>query len=239
MSVPPGTNTSTMSMSSENRLTPVTTRERIMYEAASLFAKQGYHATTTREIAEAVGVKQPSLFHHFRSKKRIVEAILDWDLDIALPRVRAIAALSESAAVRLFMYLHGDVTHLASAPYNLSGVYTEEVIAASDFAAWASRRDELHDIVEGIVREGMASGDFVLMDSRIIRHALGGILVRVLTIHSGGRGTIDALAEDIARLMVRAVLADPTELESVAIRASLADSPPAAATLEPHLEESR
>ncbi|MDQ3688793.1 MAG: TetR/AcrR family transcriptional regulator [Chloroflexota bacterium] len=208
-----------MLMSDGSRLARLTTRERILYEAAALFARQGYHGTTTREIAEAVGVRQPSLFHHFRSKKSIVEAILDWDLDIALPRVRAIAARSDSAAVRLFMYLHADVTHLASAPYNLSGVYTEEVIAASDFAPWASRRDELHDIVEGIVREGMASDEFVHMDSNIIRHALGGILVRVLTIHSGGRGTIDALAENIARLMVRAVLVDPTQLEAVALRA--------------------
>lgn len=190
-----------------------------MYEAAALFARQGYHGTTTREIAEAVGIRQPSLFHHFRSKQSIVEAILDWDLDIALPRVRAIAARPDPAAVRLFMYLHADVTHLASAPYNLSGVYTEEVIAASDFTPWARRRDELHDIVEGIVREGMAGDEFVHMDSRIIRHALGGILVRVLTIHSGGRGTIDALAEDIARLMVRALLVDPGRLDEVALRA--------------------
>ena len=40
--------------------------------------------------------------------------------------------------------------------------------------------------------------------------------MRVLTIHSGGRETIDALAEDIAHLMVRAVLVDPTQLEAVA-----------------------
>ena len=39
--------------------------------------------------------------------------------------------------------------------------------------------------------------------------------MRVLTIHSGGRETIDALAEDIAHLMVRAVLVDPTQLEAV------------------------
>ncbi len=185
-----------------------------MYEAAELFARQGYHGTTTREIAEAVGIRQPSLFYHFPNKKSIVEAILDWDLDIALPMVRAIAQRSESAAVRLFMYLRADVTHLASAPYNLSGVYTEEVIAAPDFAPWAGRRDKLHDIVEGIVREGMASGEFVRMDSHIIRHALGGILVRVLTIHSGGRGTIDALADDIARLMVRAILVDRSNLRT-------------------------
>lgn len=212
-------NMSTMLMSDIAALDLLTTRERIMYEAAELFAAQGYHGTTTREIADAVGIRQPSLFHHFASKNAIVEAILDWDLDLALPRVHAIAAQTESPAVRLFRYLHADVTHLASAPYNLSGVYTEEVIASPDFARWARRRDELHDMVEGMVREGMDAGVFVRMDSNIIRHAIGGILVRVLTIHSGGRGTIDALADDIARLLVRALLVDPSRLEDVAQRA--------------------
>ena len=200
--------------------TELETRERIMYAAAELFARQGYHGTTTREIAGAVGIRQPSLFHHFPNKKAIVEAVLDWDLGIAVPRVRAIAQQSDSAPVRLFRYLHGDVTHLATAPYNLSGVYTEEVIASPGFAPWARRRDELHDIVEGVVREGVKHGDFIAIDSRIVRHAIAGILVRVLTIHSGGRGTVEDLAEDVSRLMLRALLRDPHQLDGVA-RAAL------------------
>ncbi len=191
-----------------------------MYEAAELFARQGYHGTTTRQIADAVGIRQPSLFHHFSNKAAIVAAILDWDLDLALTWVQRIASETSSPAVRLFKYLRSDVTHLASAPFNLSGVYTEEVIASPQFAPWARRRDQLHDIVEGIVREGISSGEFVPIDSNIVRHAIGGILVRVLTIHSGGRGTIDALAEEIARLVVRGLLADPAEIDSVAGRAS-------------------
>jgi AcrR family transcriptional regulator len=192
------------------------TRDRIMYEAAELFARQGYHGTTTRQIADAVGIRQPSLFHHFANKAAIVAAILDWDLDLALTRVESIAAEPSSPAVRLFKYLRTDVTHLASAPFNLSGLYTEEVISSPHFAPWARRRDRLHDVVEAIVREGMASGELVTTDSNIVRHAIGGILVRVLTIHSGGRGPIDALADEIARLIVRGLLANPADIDAVA-----------------------
>lgn len=221
-----------MSMTDGAGTAPATTRERIMYEAAELFARQGYHGTTTREIADAVGIRQPSLFHHFPSKSAMVEALLKWDLDLALPRVEAIAAELESPAVRLFAYLHTDVTHLASAPYNLSGVYTEEVIGNPDFAPWAARRDALHDIVEGIVRDGIGAGLFVKADANVVRHAISGILVRVLTIHSGGRATIPALADEISRLMVRALLVDPGQLEGVAKRA-LALSAPLGSTSRP------
>lgn len=210
-----------MMSTSEATLAPdeLPTRERIMYEAAELFARQGYHGTTTREIAEAVGIRQPSLFHHFATKAAIVEALLDWDLGLALPRVYGIARETESPAVRLYRYLHSDVTHLATAPFNLSGVYTEEVIGSPEFAAWARRRDELHDVAEGIIKEGMATGLFVTMDSSMIRHAIGGILVRVIAIHSGGRGTVDSMADEVARLLVRGLLADPGRLEDVAQRA--------------------
>ena len=37
------------------------TRERILLEASYLFSRWGYHNTTTRDIAVAVGIRQPSL----------------------------------------------------------------------------------------------------------------------------------------------------------------------------------
>jgi len=201
------------------------TRERIMNEAAELFARQGYHGTTTREIADAVGIRQPSLFHHFATKGSIVTALLDWDLDLALPRVYAIAELPQSPAVRLYRYLLSDVTHLATAPFNLSGVYTEEIMGSPEFASRARRRDELHDVVEGIIREGIDLGHFVAVDTNMIRHAIGGVLVRVITIHSGGRGTAATLADQIARLFVRGLLRDTGELDGV-IREATANGRP-------------
>ena len=55
-----------------------------------MFASRGYHATTTRQIADAVGIRQPSLFHHFKSKGAILEALLRWDLDHILPYTQAL-----------------------------------------------------------------------------------------------------------------------------------------------------
>ncbi|MFD8382255.1 TetR/AcrR family transcriptional regulator [Streptomyces sp. NPDC059679] len=46
------------------------TRRRILTEAALLFRRHGYRGTSTRQIAEAVGIKQPSLFHHFPTSSR-------------------------------------------------------------------------------------------------------------------------------------------------------------------------
>ncbi len=53
------------------------TRERILLEALRLFSRKGYDAVSVEQIADAVGVKAPSLYKHYRSKQDIFDAIFE------------------------------------------------------------------------------------------------------------------------------------------------------------------
>lgn len=53
------------------------TRARIQTEAARLFVASGYHGVSMREVAEAVGVTKPALYHHFADKESLFLAMLD------------------------------------------------------------------------------------------------------------------------------------------------------------------
>lgn len=55
----------------------MTTKEKILNEALTLFSEKGYSAVYVGDIADAVGVKAPSLYKHYKSKKDIFEAILN------------------------------------------------------------------------------------------------------------------------------------------------------------------
>ncbi|GGO22871.1 TetR/AcrR family transcriptional regulator [Deinococcus humi] len=57
--------------------TPDTTRTRIGQEAARLFVASGYHGVSMREVAEAVGVTKPALYHHYADKESLFLAMLD------------------------------------------------------------------------------------------------------------------------------------------------------------------
>ena len=52
------------------------TRKKILDQALELFAARGYDAVSVGEIAEAAGIKAPSLYNHFPSKQAIFDALV-------------------------------------------------------------------------------------------------------------------------------------------------------------------
>ena len=58
------------------RLKAAQRREQLIAVATKLFAKTGYDATTTAEIAKAAGVTEPILYRHFESKQELFVAIV-------------------------------------------------------------------------------------------------------------------------------------------------------------------
>ncbi len=54
----------------------MTTKERIVEEALSLFSINGFQGTSVKRIAEAVGIKDSSLYKHFSSKQEILDTIV-------------------------------------------------------------------------------------------------------------------------------------------------------------------
>ena len=53
------------------------TKEKILDEALTRFAQKGYANVYVADIAERVGIKAPSLYKHYKSKRAIFDAIID------------------------------------------------------------------------------------------------------------------------------------------------------------------
>lgn len=54
----------------------MTTKSKIVDEALTLFSQKGFKGTSVKNIADAVGIKDASLYKHFKSKQEILDTIV-------------------------------------------------------------------------------------------------------------------------------------------------------------------
>lgn len=86
-------------------------RERILDEAARLFAERGYQGLSMREIAEAVGVSKAGLYYHFKDKEALFLAILLSSIENLEQLVAAARAQGGSVRPQLRCLLRDIATH--------------------------------------------------------------------------------------------------------------------------------
>lgn len=67
------------------------TRDRSLQAAQALFAERGYRGASLRDIARRIGIKAPSLLHHFSSKEQLYIAVLDRMFDSLEDAANALA----------------------------------------------------------------------------------------------------------------------------------------------------
>ena len=155
------------------------TRQKILDKALELFSTRGYDAVSVGEIAEAVGIKAPSLYNHFLSKRAIFDAIVeataaqyeaDTDrIDIHVQNVtQDIPAFTEITADALFekvrqifeYSLHDETIS------RFRRMMTIEQFRSPELAALYSRRyvERVVDYHAGIFRALIAAGEIPAED---------------------------------------------------------------------------
>lgn len=77
------------------------TRQAILRVAQELFMQYGYRAVTTRQLADACGLTQPALYHHFADKQTLYLAMVTEELAKMKVALERITRRSEGLAERL------------------------------------------------------------------------------------------------------------------------------------------
>jgi AcrR family transcriptional regulator len=114
------------------------TRRELLDAAASTFARQGYHATSVDEVAEAAGYTKGAVYSNFSSKEELFLELLDRQIDQAVAVVEDIFARSEPQdRPRLLGELHDEIQVLDRDWYLLE----------TEFLLYAARNASVRDRV--------------------------------------------------------------------------------------------
>lgn len=106
------------------------TKQKIIQIARELFMEIGYSETSTRQIALAVGITQPNLYHHFKTKEQILLAVIESlgaEVKLALTNIQSASSGSLSDKLnKVFLYLKE--IH----PTNMYGIFSDMLEHVSD-----------------------------------------------------------------------------------------------------------
>jgi AcrR family transcriptional regulator len=137
----------------EQRRRGATARDEILDAAAEFFTTRGYSGTSTRMIAEAVGIRQASLYHHFKTKDDILEALLQDTVLAPLEVANALLEADGSALERLQRLARFDAGQLAGSRWNLGALYALPELRTERFAEFRSARSDLARIYAQLAGE--------------------------------------------------------------------------------------
>jgi AcrR family transcriptional regulator len=191
----------------------VETQTRILQAAQRLFARRGYDGTTTRDLAQAAGVAEGTLFRHFENKKAILIAVATqgW-VDILTDLLTELSEMGSYKAIaqvmrRRMLNLHQNADMLrvcfmeAQFHPDLRDRIQSDVIA------------KMTDVAEAFFQTAMDKGIYRPMNPRIVAQ----VFLGMFTIAGFSRDTVMAegsspqamqeMAEGLADIFLNGVLA--------------------------------
>ncbi|MDQ4113786.1 MAG: TetR/AcrR family transcriptional regulator [Actinomycetota bacterium] len=203
-------------------------REEILDITAGLFVDRGIAATSTRDIAEAVGIRQASIYYHFRSgKDEILAELLQRSIRPTLDKIEMIELLGTEAGaapeVLLYLLVVLDVRTLATAPRN-AGVLPglPEVQRKDVFEPFGTAREELKTAYSRLGSRVAAAYPERAMtpDNKQMGELLLEQVEVVIRMRSEGHPITPRVEAIIAATCLRICLADQAGIDEAAIRAA-------------------
>ena len=152
---------------------PRSRRADVRDAALTLFAERGYHGTSMKDIAEALGIRAPSLYNHVGAKQDLLVEIMEATLAELQERHDAAVGTTPDVAEALRRAVEAHVRYHARFPREvhvgnrdlpaLEPVNRERVIGMRRTYARAWQR---------LLQRGVDEGRFELADARLASYAI-------------------------------------------------------------------
>ncbi|WP_326566974.1 TetR/AcrR family transcriptional regulator [Amycolatopsis rhabdoformis] len=154
--------------SARRRRTLSERRQEIVTTAAELFDRHGYNNATMDDLAHAVGIAKPTLYHYFGSKEEILASIHEEFIDLLLGKHQRRRQAGLPPAQQLLEVMT-DVLELMESHRGHVRVFFEHhrELPAAERDSIRDKRDAYEAQVAALIEQGTSAGTFRAVDPRI------------------------------------------------------------------------
>ena len=143
------------------------TRQQILDEAIACFSQAGYDGTSLNDIAAGVGIRRPSLLHHFPSKEALYQEVFEHLLSDWFDRLAGAIAAPEEGWDKVELVLRAGFRFFADNPSYVRLVRREAIDGGQHLGIdLASVLRPTFDLAADYFDREMAVGTFRTTDSR-------------------------------------------------------------------------
>jgi AcrR family transcriptional regulator len=184
-------------------------RQAIIDTSARVFARQGYHATGIMELCTANELGKGALYHYIGSKEELLVGIHDRVMDEVMLGADRVAAAGGKPSEQLAM-LGDELLDVIHRYPDHVWVFLHEFPALTGERAeqFRIRRRQYENQIEGVLRDGVKSGELRDIDPWLTARAwLGMHNYTYLWLKPGGRLSARSVAKPFADIFMRGLMA--------------------------------
>jgi AcrR family transcriptional regulator len=194
-------------------------RAEILEAFTRAVAERGYDGTNFGDLATELGISKGTIVHHFGTKDRMLRELHESYMRRRLAEVRVVWSRLAGPAQRLAAFVHLGVRYQV-VDRTATVAFQREVLrfaAAPEMETSQALRDEYRDLVESVLAEGTATGDFRPGDDRLRTLQLFGSVHWMWTwFDPEGPRPVAEVAASFVDSFLAGVLRDPTAAAALA-----------------------
>ncbi len=199
------------------RLTGVARRQQIIEVAAALFSRKGFGGTTTKQVAQVIGVSETTIFKHFASKEELYAAIIQakTQMEEILDSVAPVASQQDDAG--LLRGLAREMIDRVQRDPTLMRLMFFSALEGHSLSDlfFRSRVQRIDDFLSRYIADRVAAGAFRPVDpAQAAWNFIGMVTYHVLLHELFGQKlpshlTIDQIIDEMIRLFLEGVCVPP------------------------------
>jgi TetR/AcrR family transcriptional regulator len=201
-------------------------RETIVQAAARCFNRKGYHGTSIGDLARELRVSKAALYYYVKNKEALLFTCHETSLDIGVEALRLAEERGGTPADKLMFVLRYSIEHMTDSLKGCVMLLEDGMLRPRLHRQIVERRNFYERRIRALVKAGVACGQFVPCDPKLIVFAMLGAMNWIPKWYvPEGAMTPKEIGEAFASYLTRGLLvARPAPLDGARVAANASES---------------